>query len=71
MYHIMSDFNHQNIVWTLQRPTPAPGNKLMQLVHAQHIHATTRQNNILCLVISIEEIIVNLKTDKIGDHQAI
>ena len=39
----------------------------------QHVHETTRQNNILDLVISTEEeLIVNLKiTDKIGDHQAI
>ena len=40
----------------------------------QHVQETTRQNNILDLVISAEEelIIVNLKiTDKIGDHQAI
>ena len=39
----------------------------------QHVHETTRQNNILDHVISTEEeLIVNLKiTDKIGDHQAI
>ena len=39
----------------------------------QHVHETTRQNNILYLVISMEEeLIVNLKiTDKIADHQAI
>ena len=39
----------------------------------QHVHETTRQNNILDLVISTEEeLIVNLKiTDKIGEHQAI
>ena len=39
----------------------------------QHVHETTRQNNILDLAISTEEeLIVNLKiTDKIGDHQAI
>ena len=36
------------------------------------MHETTRQNNILDLVISTEELIVNLKTtNKIGDHQAI
>ena len=65
-------------VQELQRPTPAPGNKLMQLLAdnnlTQHVHETTRQNNILDLVLSTEEelIIVNLKiTDKIGDHQAI
>ena len=75
---IMGDFNLKNIDRTLQRPTPAPGNKLMQLLAdnnlTQHVHETTRQNNILDLVISTEEelIIVNLKiTDKIGDHQAI
>ena len=39
----------------------------------QHVHETTRQNNILYLVISTgEEQILNLKiTDKIGDHKAI
>ena len=63
--------------WTLQRPTPAPGNKLMQLLAdnnlKQHVHETTRQNNILNLVLSTEEeLIENLEiTDKIGDHQAI
>ena len=73
----MGDFNLPNIDWTLERPTPAPGNKLMQLLAdknlTQHVHETTRQNNILDLVISTEEeLIVNRKlTDKIGDHQAI
>ena len=40
---------------------------------AQHVHETTRQNNILDLEISTEEeLIVNLKIiEKIGDHQAI
>ena len=74
---MMGDFNLPNTDWTLQRPTPAPGIKLMQLLVdnnlTQHVHETTRQNNILDLVISTEkELIVNLKiTDKIGDHQAI
>ena len=74
---IMGDCNLPNIDWTLERPTPEPGNKLMQLLAdnnlTQHVHETTRQNNILDLVISTEEeLIVNLKiTDKIGDHQAI
>ena len=73
----MEDFNLPNTDWTLQRPTPAPGNKLMQLLAdnnlTQHAHETTRQNNILDLVIATEEeLIVNLKiTEKIGDHQAI
>ena len=53
---IMGDFNLPNIDWTLQRPTPAPGNKLMQLLAdnnlTQYVHETTRQNNILDLVIS-------------------
>ena len=68
----MGDFNLPNIDWTLQRPTPAPGNKLMQLL-ADNKHETNMQNNILGLVISTEEeLVVNLKiTDKIGDHQAI
>ena len=74
---IMGDFKFPNIDWTLQRPSPASGNKLMQLLSdnnlTQRVHETTRQNNILDLVISTEEEpIVNLKiTDKIGDHQAI
>ena len=73
---IMGDFNLPNIDWTLERPTPAPGNKLMQLLAdnnlTQHVHETTRQNNILDPVISTEdELIVDLKIiDKIGDHQA-
>ena len=39
----------------------------------QHVHETTRQDNILYLGISTEgELIANLKIiDKIGDHQAI
>ena len=45
---IMGDFNFPNIDWILQRPTPAPGNKLMQLVAdnnlTQHVHEATRQN---------------------------
>ena len=76
-YVIMGDFNLQIIDWTLERPTPTPGNKLMQL-HAdnnlpQQVHETIRQNHILVLVISTEEeLIVNQKIiEKIGDHQAI
>ena len=74
---IIGDFNLPGIDWTLQRPTPAPGNKLMQLLVdnnlTQHLHETTKQNDILDLVFSTEEdLIVNLKiTDKIGDLQAI
>ena len=74
---IMGDFNLPNIDWTLERPTPAPCNKLIQLLAdnnlTQHVQETTRQNNILDLVISTEEeLIVNMKiTDKILDHQAI
>ena len=73
----MSDYNLPNIDRTLQRPTPAPSNKLMQLLAdnnlTQHVHETTRQNNTRDLVISTEEdLIVNLKiADKIGDHQVI
>ena len=33
---IMGDFNLPNIDRTLQRPTPAPGNKLMQLLAEQY-----------------------------------
>ena len=55
---IMGDFNLPNIDWTLQRPTPSPGNKLMQLLAdnnlTQHVHETIRQNNVLDLVISTE-----------------
>ena len=74
---IMCDFNLPNKDWTLERPTLAPGNKLMRLLAdnnlTQHVHETTRQNNILDLVISTEEeLIVNLKiTDRTGHHQAI
>ena len=32
---IMGDFNLPNKDWTLQRPTPAPGNKLMQLLNCR------------------------------------
>ena len=73
----MGDFNLPNIDWTLERPTPSPGSKLMQLLPdnnlTNHVHKTTRQDNILDLVIyTEEELIVNLKiTDKIGDHQAV
>ena len=76
-FAIKGDFNLPNIDWTLQRPTPAPGNKLMQLLAdnnlKQHVHETNSQNSILDLVISTEEwFIVNLKIiDKTGDHQAI
>ena len=74
---IMGDFNLPIIDRTLQRPTPAPDNKLMQLLAdnnlTQHVHETTRQNNLLDLVISMkEELIVNLKiANKIGYHQAV
>ena len=55
---IMGDFNLPNIDWTLQRRTPAPGNKQMQLVAdnnlTQHVHETTGQNNMLDLVITTE-----------------
>ena len=62
---IMENFNIPNIDWTLQRPTPAPGNKLMHLLAdnhlTQHMHETTRQISILDLVISTEEeLIVNV-----------
>ena len=73
----MGDFHISNIFWTLQRPTPASGNKRMQLPAdynlTQHVHETHRQNNMLDLVISTEEeLIVNLKiTNKIGDYQTI
>ena len=74
---IRGDFNLPNIDWTLQRPTPGPGNKLMQLLAdnnlTQHVPETTRKNNTLDLVkFREEELIVNLKiTDKIGDHEGI
>ena len=42
---IMGDFNLPNIDWTLGRPTPAPGNKLLLLVAdnnlTQHVHEPT------------------------------
>ena len=74
---IIGNFNLPTIDWTLERPTSAPGNKLMQLLAdndlTQHVHETARQNNILDLVISTEEeLIVNLKIGGIiGDHQPI
>ena len=74
---IMGDFNLPNIDWALQGPTPAPGNKLMQLLAdnnlTQHVHETTRQNNILEQVIYMEEeLILNRKRkDKIRGHQNI
>ena len=56
---IMGNFNPPNIDWTLQRLTPAPSNKLMQLLAdnnlANHVHETTKQNNVLDLVIFTEE----------------
>ena len=80
----MGDFNLPNIHWARERPTPAASNKLIQLLAEnnlrQHVHETTRQKNILDLVISTEEEPEkpenkpenSLKiTDKIGDHQAI
>ena len=55
----MGDFNLPNIHWALERPTPAASNKLIQLLAEnnlrQHVHKTTRQKNILDLVISTEE----------------
>ena len=55
---IMGDFNLPKIDWTLERPTPAPGNKLIQLLAdnnlTQQVHETTRQTNIMDLVISTE-----------------
>ena len=62
----MGAVNLPSIDWTLQRPTPAPGNKLTQFVAdnnlTQHVHETTRHNNMLDLVISTEEdLIKNLK----------
>ena len=69
------DFNLPNIDLTLLRPTPTPGNKLMHLLAdnnlTQHVHETSRQNDILDLVISTE-LIVNLKIiDNIGENQGI
>ena len=37
---IMGDFNLPNIDWTLERPTPAPGNKLMQLLADNNLYTT-------------------------------
>ena len=73
----MGDFNLPNIDWTLGRPTPTPGSKLLQLVAdndlSQHGHEPTRQNNVLDLIMTTEEEIVsNVKIgDKIGDHQTV
>ena len=55
----MGDFNLPHIDWSLQRPTPAPGSKLLQVIAdnglSQHVQEPTRQNNILNLVITAEE----------------
>ena len=73
----MGDFNLPHIDWSLQRPTPAPGSKLLHFLAdnglSQHVQEPTRQNNILDLVITTEEaLLVTLQIkDKIGDHQAI
>ena len=75
--HHHGDFNLPNIDWTLGRPTPAPGSKLLQLVAdnnlTQHVHEPTRQNNVLELVMTTEEETVwNVKIgDKIWDHQTV
>ena len=64
---IMGDFNLPNIDWTLQRPTPASINKLMQLLAdndlTQHVHETTSRNNrnIYLEISTEEEQIVNFK----------
>ena len=59
----MGDFNLPHIDWSLQRPTPAPGSKLLQFITdnglSQYLVTTTE-----------EALIVQIK-DKIGDHQAI
>ena len=74
---VMGDFIQPNIYWTLGRPTPATGSKLLQLIahykHTQHINKHKSQNNVLDLVISTEEEIVkNVKIgDKRGDHQTV
>ena len=56
---IMGDFNLPHIDWSLQRPTPAPGSKLLQFLAdnglSQHVQEPTRRNNILDLVITTEE----------------
>ena len=65
---IMGDFYLPNIDWT-QRPTPAPGSKLLQFIAdnglSQHVQKPTRQNNILGQVITTEEVL--LVTLKIKD----
>ena len=73
----MGDFNLPHIDWSLQRPTPSPGSKLLQYLAdnglSQHVQEPSRQNNIVDLVITTEEaLLVTLQIkDKIGDHQAI
>ena len=75
---IMGDFNLPHIDWSPQRPTPAPGSKLLQFIAdnglSQRVQEPTRQNNILDLVITTEEALIKVTLkikDKIGDHQAI
>ena len=73
----LSQHECSNTDWTLQIPTPTPGNKLKQLVSVnnltQHVDEITKQNNILDLAISTkEELMLNLKIKyKIEDHQTI
>ena len=73
----MRDCNLPHIDWSLQRPTPTPGSKLMQFIaydgRSHHVQEPTVQNNILEQVITTgEALIVALQIkDKIGDHRAI
>ena len=74
---IMGGFNLPHIDWSLQQPTPAPGRKLLQFIAdnglSQHVQEPTRQNNILDLVITTEEALLETLQikNKIGEHQAI
>ena len=60
---IMGDLTQPHIDWSLQRLTPPPVNKLLQFIAdngiSQHVLEPNRQNNILDLVISTEEVLAN------------
>ena len=74
---IIYDFNLPHIDCSLQQPTLSPGSKLLQFIAdnglSQHMQEPIRQNNILDLVITTEEALLETLQikDKIGDHQAI
>ena len=73
---IMGDFNQPNINWN-QLDSHTPGNKLVNFVQnnnlTQHVQTPTRLRNILDLILSTENDLVNniQILDKIGDHKTV